>query len=100
MPSRITVCGVQDPGKVETMTLYLVSKKSVVLLLLPLCGTPSGSHNAVRTSPDIMEKISNLMPFRSKCLNTLKKQLGMENSFLVVLYQQQLVATVYARYAG
>jgi hypothetical protein len=49
IPSRSIDCGVQPPGNVETITsyfLYRVSKKSVDLLLLPLCGRPSGSHNA------------------------------------------------------
>ena len=42
IPSSITVSGVQLPGNVETITviLYLVSKKSVVLLLF---GEPSES---------------------------------------------------------
>lgn len=33
---------------------------------------------AVRPSPEMMEKISNFMPFRTKCLNNLKHHLGME----------------------
>ena len=49
IPSRMTESGIQPLGNVETMTsnlLYRVSKKSVALLLLPLCGKPLGSDSA------------------------------------------------------
>ena len=34
--------------------------------------------SVVRPSPEIMNRISNLMPFRAQCLNSLKKHLDME----------------------
>ena len=43
-----------------------------------MCINKDSKFAVVRPSPDIMEKIANFMPFRSKCLSTLKKQLGME----------------------
>ena len=46
MPSRMTDCGIQPHGKAMTYFLYRVSKKSVALLLLPLCGTPLGTDSA------------------------------------------------------
>ena len=46
--------------------------------------------SVVRPSPEMMQKISNFIPFRAKCLNTLKKHL---DSFQIT-FQLQPVETV------
>lgn len=43
-----------------------------------MCINKDSKYAVVRPSPDMMEKIANFMPFRSKCLNNLKRQLSME----------------------
>ena len=43
-----------------------------------MCINMDSKYAVVRPSPDMMEKIANFMPFRSRCLNNLKRQLGME----------------------
>ena len=41
--------------------------------------------SVVRPSPEIMNRISNLMPFRAQCLNSLKKHLDMEMQFPIII---------------